>query len=271
MTNLRDKVAVVVGGSSGFGEAIARRFVAEGARVCIAARGQEKLERVASELGVESRVCDASSFDDLRDLAGFALERFGRLDIAVNCAGFEHNCAIADLEPDNVEKMVAVQFTGALYFIQHMANAMSEGGSIVTMSSLTGTLVAEGYAPYAGAKAGINHASRIAASEYGGRKIRVNVVSPTTVETPMVENFFKIPGFREAIEAETPMGDLPTVDDVTEAVLFLAGDTGRFISGENIHIDGGASTRRLPRAEEIVASMQRAATAAASKTEGAGG
>ena len=258
MTQLSGKAAVVVGGSSGFGESIARRFAAEGARVLIAARGRDKLEAVAKELGVESQVCDASSFDELKALAASAVERFGRLDVAVNCAGFEHMCPIAELEPDNVEKMVAVQFTGALYFIQHMANAMTEGGSIVTMSSLTGTLVAEGYAPYAGAKAGINHASRIAASEYGAKKVRVNVISPTTVETPMVANFFQIPGFREAIEAETPMGELPTVDDVTEAVLFLASDASRFVSGENIHIDGGGSTRRLPRTEEVAASIQAA-------------
>jgi len=258
MTRLNEKVAVVVGGSSGFGRSITERFVAEGARVLIAARGQEKLESVAKELGVEAMVCDASSFDDLKALAAAALERFGRLDIAVNCAGFEHMCPIADLEPENVEKMVAVQFTGALYFIQHMANAMAEGGSIITISSLTGTLVADGYAPYAGAKAGINHASRIAASEFGPKKIRVNVVAPTTVETPMVENFFKIPGFREAFAKETPLGELPSVDDVTEAVLFLASDGARFITGQNIHVDGGGSTRRLPRADDIMAAMQAA-------------
>jgi NAD(P)-dependent dehydrogenase (short-subunit alcohol dehydrogenase family) len=259
MTKLSGRVAVVVGGSSGFGESIARRFVAEGAQVLVAARGQEKLERVAREIGAEARVCDASSFDSLKALAAHAIERFGRLDIAVNCAGFEHNCLIADLEPEHVEKMVAVQFTGALYFIQHMANAMAEGGSVVTISSLTGTLVAEGYAPYAGAKAGINHASRIAASEYGAKKVRVNVVSPTTVETPMVADLFKIPGLREAFAAETPLGELPAVEDVTEAVLFLASDAARFVSGENIHVDGGGSTRRLPRADDIVRAMQAAA------------
>lgn len=256
MKRLNGKVAVVVGGSSGFGRSIAERFAAEGARVLIAARGREKLEAVARALGVEARVCDASSFDDLKALAAHALDAFGRLDVAVNCAGFEHMCPIADLEPENVEKMVAVQFTGALYFIQHMANAMAEGGSIVTISSLTGTLVADGYAPYAGAKAGINHASRIAASEYGPRKIRVNVVSPTTVETPMVENLFKIPGVREAFVAETPLGELPSVEDVTEAVLFLASDAARFVSGENIHVDGAAGTRRLPRAADVMASMR---------------
>ena len=225
MGRLDGRGCVIVGGSSGFGESIARRCIAEGGRVLIAARNAEKLQHVATEIGAESRVCDATNWAQLKDLAADALERFGRLDVAVNCAGFEHNAPVAELDPEHVEPMVAVQFTGALYFIQHMANAMQHGGSIVTISSLTATLVAEGYAPYAGAKAGINHATKIAASEYGASGVRVNVVSPTTVETPMVEQLFATPGIRDAMVAETPLGDLPGIEDVTNAVLFLASVT----------------------------------------------
>ncbi len=257
MARLAGKTAVVVGGSSGFGEAIAKRFLEEGAQVLIAARGQERLAKTASALGAEAFVCDITDWQCTKDLAARALAKFGRLDIAVNSAGFEHSAPIAALEPANVERMVAVQFTGALYFLQHMANAMAKGsgGSIVTISSLTGTLVAEGYAPYAGAKAGINHASRIAASEYGARRVRVNVVSPTTVETPMVAQLFATPGVRDAMVAETPLGDLPAIDDVTSAVLFLASDESRFVTGENIHLDGGGHLRRLPRQEDMIRSI----------------
>jgi len=178
---LSGKAAVIVGGSSGFGEAIARRFVREGARVMVAARGEEKLRRVAAEVGAEAFVCDATDWHQLKALADAALAKLGRLDVAVNSAGYADAVPIAQLEPERVEKMVAVQYTGALFFLQHMANAMAaagHGGSIVTISSLTGTLVAEGHAPYAGSKAGINHVTRIAASEYGAKKIRFNVVSP---------------------------------------------------------------------------------------------
>lgn len=258
MGRLAGKAAVVVGGSSGFGQSIAARFEAEGAQVLIAARDEARLRKVADELGVESFRCDATSWGELKALADEAISRFGRLDVAVNSAGFEDNCPISDLEPERVEKMVAVQFTGALYFIQHMANAMKAGGSIVTISSLTGTLVAEGYAPYAGAKAGINHATRIAASEYGDRRVRVNVVSPTTVETPMVAKLFATPGVRDAMVAETPLGDLPGIEDVTNAVLFLASGESAFVTGENIHVDGGGALRRLPRAVDMIRSIQRA-------------
>lgn len=264
MGRLDGKAGVIVGGSSGLGESIARRFRAEGARVLIAARGAEKLEAVAKEIGAESRACDATRWDELRDLAAHALERFGRLDVAVNCAGYEHNAPVAELDPEQVEPMVAVQFTGALYFIQHMANAMQDGGSIVTISSLTATLVAEGYAPYAGAKAGINHASKIAASEYGAKRVRVNVVSPTTIETPMVAQLFATPGVRDAMVAETPLGDLPGVEDVANAVLFLASDESAFVTGQNLHVDGGGALRRLPRRDDIVASIQKAMAAKSS-------
>ena len=189
------------------------------------------------------------------------LERFGRIDAAVNSAGYEDMAPVAALEPERVEKMVAVQFTGGLYFLQHMANAMAQGGggSILTISSLTATLVAEGYAPYAGAKAGINHASRIAASEYGDKRVRVNVISPTTIETPMIAELFKTPGVREAMVAETPLGDLPSIEDVVHAALYLCSDESAFVTGENIHIDGGGALRRLPRTADIIASIQRAA------------
>ena len=268
MKRLRDKAAVVVGGSSGFGEAIARQFIAEGARVMVAARGEERLHKVADELGALARVCDATRWDDLKDLADEAVGALGGLDVAVNCAGFEDNCPISNLEPARVEKMVAVQFTGALYFLQHMGNAMQAGGSIVTISSLTATLVAEGYAPYAGAKAGINHASRIAASEFGARGVRVNLVSPTTVETPMIAQLLATPGVKEAMIAETPLGDLPSVRDVVNAVLFLASGESAFVTGENIHVDGGGSLRRLPRTDDIMQSIRTAMAQQQADAEG---
>lgn len=280
------KVVVVAGGSSGFGEAAARRFLAEGARVVLAARGEEKLREVAQALAaahppggahpsgnggagdggaVAAQPCDITDWAQCKVLAEAALARFGRLDAAVNSAGYEDNAPVAELEPARVEKMVAVQFTGALYFIQHMAKAMAQGGggSIITVSSLTATLVAEGYAPYAGAKAGINHASRIAASEFGPQRVRVNVISPTTVETPMIAALFATPGVREAMIAETPLGELPGVKDVADLLLFLASDESAFITGENIHIDGGGALRRLPRRAEMLRSMQQAAQSAA--------
>ena len=181
------------------------------------------------------------------------VERFGHLDIAVNSAGFEGAAPVAQCEPELVEPMVATQFTGALYFIRHMANAMAagRGGSLISISSLTATLVAEGYAAYAGAKAGINHVTKIAASEYGDRGVRINAVAPSLIETPMTAPILGLPGVEQAFVEETPLGRMGSVDDVTETVLWLASEASSFITGQNILIDGGTALRRLPRAEQF--------------------
>jgi NAD(P)-dependent dehydrogenase (short-subunit alcohol dehydrogenase family) len=245
MTSLTNKVAVIVGGTSGFGEAIARRFVAEGAKVVIAARGKERLAELAAEIGATPVVCDISSFDDNKNLAKLAIEKFGKIDIAVNSAGFEGASPIAEQVPENVEKMIAVQFTGALYFIQHMANAMGQGGSVVSISSLTSMVAAKGHAPYAGSKAAVNHVTTIAAAEYGEKGVRFNTVSPSLIETPMTAPMLSLPGMKEYVATETPLGRLGSVNDVVEAVLWLASDASAFVNAENINVCGGMRLRRL--------------------------
>jgi NAD(P)-dependent dehydrogenase (short-subunit alcohol dehydrogenase family) len=250
-------VAVVVGGTGGFGEAIARRFIADGAKVVLSARNAEKLEEVAKSIGAAGTVaCDVTKSEQVKALADQCIADFGRIDIAVNSSGYEDFCPVAVLEPERVENMVAVQFTGALYFIQHMANAMTEGGAISTIGSLTATLTAEGYAPYAGAKAGINHATRIAASEYGAQGVRINVVSATLIETPMTAGIVNAPGVRKAFTAETPLGRFGSVDDIVNTVAWISSDAAAFITGQNIHVDGGASLRRLPRVDDFMRAAQ---------------
>ena len=256
MGTLDGRVAVIAGGSGGFGEGAVERFRKEGATVWIASRDEARGKESAEKLGAHYHRCDITSSPDVKALADAVLAESGRIDIALNTAGYEDNCPVADLEPDRVERMVAVQFTGALYFIQHMANAMTEGGSVITIGSLTATLTADGYAPYAGAKAGINHATRIAAAEYGPKGVRINVVSATLVETPMTAPITNAPGVRKAFIAETPLGRFGTIDDIVNAVYWLASDESAFVTGQNLHIDGGTSLRRLPRVEDFIRSAQ---------------
>ena len=252
MAGLEGKVAVIAGGSGGFGEGTVERMLAEGATVWIASRDATRGSESAKKLGARYHPCDITKSEQVKALADVVLAESGRIDIAVNSAGYEDHCAFADLEAERVERMVAVQFTGALYFIQHMANAMREGGSIITIGSLTATLTADGYAPYAGAKAGVNHATRIAAAEYGPQGVRVNVVSATLVETPMTAAITNAPGVRKAFVAETPLGRFGTIDDIVNAVLWLSSDQSAFVTGQNLLIDGGASLRRLPRVDDFI-------------------
>ena len=245
------RVAVVAGGSSGLGLDIARGFVEQGARVVMAARDGERLTKAAAEIGATPIACDITDFDSVAALAQQTLEQCGRLDIAVNSAGFEQQTAIRDITPETLEPMVAVQFTGAVYFLRHMANAMEAGGAIVTVSSLTGVLVPQNYAAYAGAKAGINHVTRIAASEYGADGIRVNAVAPSVIDTPMTNHLLAIPAVEAAFLEQTPLARMGQPADVTSAVLWLASDESSYITGQVLPIDGGTSTRKLPANEDV--------------------
>lgn len=260
-----DRVVVIAGGSSGLGLDIARGFAREGARVVIAARGGERLSDAAKDVGAIPIACDITRFESVEALASETLKRCGRLDVAVNSAGFEQQTAIRDITPETLEPMVAVQFTGAVYFLRHMANAMRAGGSLVTISSLTGVLVPQNYAAYAGAKAGINHVTRIAASEYGADGIRVNAVAPSVVATPMTAHLLAIPAVRSAFIEQTPLARMGEPGDVTSAVLWLASDEASYITGQVLVIDGGTSTRKLPSNQDVARHLE-----SASKDEGPG-
>jgi NAD(P)-dependent dehydrogenase (short-subunit alcohol dehydrogenase family) len=251
------RTAVVAGGSSGFGFDAARALISDGAQVVIGARNEERLRAAADAIGAVGVVCDIAADDSVAGLAAAAVERFGRIDIAINSAGIEDQAPIRNLTPEKLEPMVAIQFTGAVYFIRHMAAAMSEGGSIITVSSLTASLVPENYAAYAGAKAGINHVTRIAAAEYGPDGIRVNTVAPSIIETPMTRHILAIPAVREAFLEQTPLGRFGEVCDVTNAMLWLASDEARYITGQNLVIDGGTSTRKLPSAADFMRHARR--------------
>lgn len=257
---LNGQTAVILGASSGFGEAIALRFAQAGARVIVAARRAELLDALAARADGIAAPCDITEDAQLAALARTALDRTGRLDIAVNCAGYEQSTRIRDLTPQRLAAMTAVQFTGAIGFIRHMANAITAGGSLITLSSVTATLVGEGLAAYAGAKAGVEHVVRIAALEYGPQGVRVNALAPSLIETPMTATMFRVPGVVQAFVDETPLGRMGTIADVVEAALWLASDASSYVTGQVIRVDGGASLRRLPTRAQIAARAAAATT-----------
>jgi NAD(P)-dependent dehydrogenase (short-subunit alcohol dehydrogenase family) len=256
MHALPGKVAVVLGASSrdGIGAAIARALREAGAELVVAARRVEPLAAVAQEMGARAMACDITEEDQLAALAHAVREQHGHLDIAINAAGTAHGRLIRDLTRADIERVTHVHFTGALLFIKHMAAAMTAndppGGAIVTLSSLTATLAGEGLALYAGTKAGVDHAVRVAALEYGRKGIRVNSLAPGLVRTPLTETLFQSPGFERAFARESALGRITTATDVARAALWLSSDEA-FITGQNIQVNGGASLRRLPTGAEL--------------------
>jgi len=247
MARFADKVAIVLGASdqNSIGGATARRLADEGARVIVAARRLERCEKLADAIGGEALRCDIKSEQEIAALANHAVDRFGRLDIAVNCVGEAVMGYIAETDEATLRHATDLHYIGPFLFIKHMARKMGQGGSIVTVSSITATLTFPNHAAYMGAKAGTDHLVRIAATEFGKRGIKVNSVSPGFTESPMTKAFLEIPGVREAFEAEIPLGRLNTVDDVAAAILWLSSDEA-YLTGQNLHASGGNTLTRLP-------------------------
>ena len=249
MRLLEGKTAVVVGGHSGFGEAISRRFVAEGAQVVIAARRADVLDAAAASIGAAAVVCDITDDAQVQALVAAAEAAHGPIHIAVNCAGFEQSTPLADLTPDKLEAMHAVQLSGALYCMRHFGNSMAahgQGGAFLSLSSLTAQNPARGLTAYASAKAGIEYATKIAAVEYGGAQVRFNVIAASLIETPMTARIFRAEAAIQAMREVTPLGRMGSVDDIAAAALFLCGPDGGFVTGQTLCVDGGASLTMLP-------------------------
>jgi NAD(P)-dependent dehydrogenase (short-subunit alcohol dehydrogenase family) len=255
------RVAVVVGGHSGFGEAISRTFAGEGAHVVVAARRTDLVEEVAASLAGTGVTTDITDDDQVQALVGGTLERHDRLDVVVNCAGFEQSTPLADLTPDRLEAMHAVQLSGALYLMRHSCNAMAAGGggAFLSLSSLTAHNPAAGLTAYASAKAGIEYATKIAAVEYGSAGVRVNCVAASLIETPMTARIFRNPVAVRAMVEMTPLGRMGTVDDIANAALFLCSDQGGYVTGQTLCVDGGASLLALPTAQMYVDVARRMA------------
>lgn len=248
MRRLDGKVAVVIGGATGFGLATAERFASEGATVVVAGRRGDLAAEVGERLGGSGAACDIVDDDQVAALVATTLDRHGGLDVMVNYAGFERSTPLRELDASLLREMVDVQFIGAIAVIRHAANAMAErgGGSIVSVSSLTAHAPSIGQAAYAGSKAGLEYVTRIAAVEYGADNVRVNCVAPHLIETPMTSRIFQNKLVIEAVRLQTPLGRMGEIDDVANAVLFLASDEAAYISGQTLCVDGGASCQKLP-------------------------
>ena len=250
MGTLSGKTAVVVGasGEANFGSAIARRLAEEGAHVVVSARRQEPLESLANEIGGVAVACDVTDEAQLESLFATAREKFGRVDIGVYSAGVHAAAAIADISAEKILPTLQVSFVGALLFFKHAAAAMEEGGSVITVSSLTARIPGPGLAAYSGARAGIDYAIKVAAQEYGARKVRFNSIAAGLIETDMTSMFFGMDPVIQAHLDATPAARMGTLDDMAEAALYLADDKrSGFINAQVLDLSGGQQTGHLPR------------------------
>ncbi|MFN3458475.1 MAG: SDR family oxidoreductase [Novosphingobium sp.] len=264
MASLKNKVAVVLGAanSDNMGQVIARKLATEGAKVVVSGRAPEALEALAQEIGgLAVSHCDITSEADLARLANETVARFGGLDIAVNATGWGLLKPFLETTREEIERMAALQLTGAMLFYQAMLRVMRDGGSLIQISSATASIMLEDHAAYMGTKAGADHIIRCVANEFGSRGIRANSVAPGFTVTPMTGKASTTPGLVEAFAREYPLGRVGTSEDVAEGVAWLASDAC-FMTGQVLQVNGGLTLRRNPTNAEIGASVRAARKAA---------
>jgi NAD(P)-dependent dehydrogenase (short-subunit alcohol dehydrogenase family) len=247
MSRLADKVAVISGGTSGIGLAIARRFVQEGAHVFIFGRRREALDNAAQRIGagVTALQADASRLDDLDRVADAARRATGRVDVVVSNAALVEQVPLRDITPDHYDRTFALNARAPLFLVQKMLPMMGRGGSIILVSSAMHSMGLANHSTYAATKAALRSYSRTWAAEFKDSGIRANTLSPGVVDTPMLDSQASTPEqaaeIRRGYAAYTPMLRLADPQELAAAALFLASDESSFMTGSDMVVDGGIS------------------------------
>jgi len=261
---LEGKVAVVIGaaGRDNMGQTIARAFARAGARVVVAGRSGDSLAELAEKIGGAAVECDITDEAGLKRLADTAVERFGGLDIALNATGWGLLKPFLETTNEEIERMAALQFTGAILFYQAVLRVMRDNGSLIQISSATATIMLEDHAAYMGTKAATDQVIRCVANEFGRRGIRANSIAPGFTPTPMTARASKNKAILDSFAREYPLGRVGTSDDIADAAVWLASDKC-FMTGQVLQVNGGLTLRRNPTNAEIGAAVKAARAAAA--------
>jgi meso-butanediol dehydrogenase/(S,S)-butanediol dehydrogenase/diacetyl reductase len=252
---LQSKVALITGGGAGIGVALAERFVAEGAKVCISGRRLEKLEEVARSLPKGSvAVCagDVSVQEDANRMIERTVEFGGRLDVLVNNAAIDPGGTVVDLDPDLWHKVLETNLTGPFYTMKAAIPRMIEGGggSIINIASLAGVRCLPSMAAYCSSKAGLIMLTKQTALDFGPNNIRCNAVLPGPTRTEMLENSLTpmaeamgvdVDGVFSKLTSFLPLRRAASSKEVTGVCVFLASDDAAYITATAILVDGGAA------------------------------
>lgn len=247
MQPFADRVALVTGGGSGIGEAIAKELADGGARVVVADIKQESADRVVGEIEAAGGTAVAVAGDtsvkaDCERMVAAAVEAYGKLNYAVNNAGIGGPQAPAgETDLDAWDTVIGINLSGVLYGMRYQIPAMLEAGAgesaIVNMASIHGMVAAPNNGAYTAAKHGVVGITRNAAAEYGAQGLRINSVGPGYIKTPLLD---AAPSeIVDAVAAKHPLGRLGTAEEVAHLVCFLLSDKASFITGGYYLVDGG--------------------------------
>ena len=241
---LNDKTAIITGGASGFGEGMARKFAAEGARVMIADLNGGAAAEVAASLGAEATEVDVSQGDQVAEMVEAALAAFGRIDILINNAGVTHlPMAMEDVTEADFDRVLAVNCKSVFLTARHIVPQMKSQGSgvILNVASTAGVSPRPRLNWYNASKGWMNTATKTMAVELAPEGIRVNALNPVAGETPLLKSFMgdDTPEIRAKFLSTIPIGRFSTPEDMGNAACFLCSDEASMITGVCMEVDGG--------------------------------
>ncbi|MCY4278636.1 MAG: glucose 1-dehydrogenase [Gammaproteobacteria bacterium] len=256
MARLEGKTALVTGAASGIGEGAVRRFVEEGASVVLADIQEDKGQAIAAELGSVARYvhCDVTSESDIAAAVDLAVAEFGTLDVMVNNAGVLGAIGpMVDTTAEAFDRTMAILSRGVFLGIKHAGRVMvpKKSGSIVSVASSSGVTGGDGPHVYTMAKHGVVGITKSAASEFSAQGVRVNAVAPSGTVSALTS--MVVTGTPDSLEmtenalaASSPLGFAPVPADIANAILFLACDESRYVTGHTLVVDAGLTTGKAP-------------------------
>ncbi|MBI1370943.1 MAG: glucose 1-dehydrogenase [Planctomycetes bacterium] len=244
--NYKNKVVVVTGASKGIGAEIARQFGAAGASVVVnyssSKAGADKVVDAIQAAGGKAVAVQANLAveADVRKLFAETKKAFGRVDVLVNNAGIYDMQPLENITADSFHNQFNLNVLGLLFASQEAAKLMSDGGSIVNISSIVAVYTPPASAVYSATKAAVNAITSVLAKELGPKKIRVNAVNPGLVETEGTTSLGLVEGdFHKMYEQQAPLGRIGAPGDIAPAVMFLASPDASWVTGETLYVGGG--------------------------------
>lgn len=244
MSKLKNKVAVITGGNSGIGFGIAQEFKNEGARGVIVGRNQETLDNAVAQLGSDfiGINADVTNLADLERVFATTAEKFGKIDIIVANAGGGTVGTVVNLDEADFDKTIDLNLKSVYFTVNKALPYMNDGGSIILIGSNAAHRAYSNFTLYGAAKAAVIYFAKGFSSDLLDRKIRANVITPGTTDTPAFDKFVpaeQIEGLKKHFAAEMPIGRIGQPSDIGKTAVFLASDDSSFMLGAELLVDGG--------------------------------
>ncbi len=248
LMRLKNKVAVITGAASGIGNATAKNFLQEGAKV-VYSDIQGKAEDIIPKEYQDNAIflkCDVSKPNQVEKLLDKTVAKFGRVDVMVNNAGMALLASVTEETTENWNKLISVNLSGVFYGIRAAANRMKKNkikGSIINISSILGSTGMASTIAYSASKGGIEQLTRSGCQDLAPLKIRVNAIAPAFIKTNMTEDMLQDKNFNKMVKTNTPLGYVGDPEDIAKAAIYLASDESKYVTGEILHVDGGWTSR----------------------------